>query len=228
MHPLQTQGDAQEAPEHAESPDRGVEELGLVLAAAPPHFPVRQQEVELDDVFADRTDGPVVLAVDVHAEAAAEGGEHRSGYDSGPPAVLDRVLPELLDRHAGLELDDSLTGIPGEDPLHAREVQADVSGVERGIAVALARAAEPDRHPVSPRELEHLEYALGRARPVDVARGARRPAPSPQAFEPLDRQGTRRHRRAGMGGPAHRSRRRKMRDGRWRITNMIGCQILGT
>src|SRR5665213_2791391 len=84
----------------------------------------------------------IILAVDVHRDHAAERWEHRSRHDGWPPAVLDRVFPKLLDRHARLAGDDASRGIPREDSVHPCEVDHNIFSAECCIAVAASRASK--------------------------------------------------------------------------------------
>src|SRR5207253_5686382 len=129
---------------HADPADRRVEQLRILGPAAAFRLAGRKEQLELQNMIADRADLEIVLAMDVHGRRAAERREHGPGDDRRPPAVLDGVLPELLDRHARLALDDAGLRVPLEDSRHASQVEAEVLGAQRSVAIAAAGAAETD------------------------------------------------------------------------------------
>src|SRR5688500_17251663 len=97
---------------------------------------------------------PIVLAVDVHGRAAAEGGVHRSRNDVRPPSVLDHILPELADGHARLHGNYAGIRIPLQYPVHPREVQANLLRIERSVPITAPRPPQPHRSTLFPRQLE--------------------------------------------------------------------------
>src|SRR5439155_22718085 len=115
----------------------------------------RRQQVEVEHVIAEGPDPEVVLAMDVHGESATDGREHGAGHHRRPPAVLEAVLPQHLDGHARFGGDHTRVGVPGQDPVHAGEVDDDVLVVEGGVAVAVPAAAEADGAPRGGGTREH-------------------------------------------------------------------------
>ena len=128
----------------------------------------REQRDELD-VLADRAHGEVVLAVDVHGDAAAEGRVHRPGHDRRPPAVRERVLPEVAGSSRPARASRRRSRGRSEDAVHARDVEHDAARVEGRVAVAAAGAAEADRAALLARARE------GRAHVVDAGEPGRTP-----------------------------------------------------
>src|SRR5947209_6387788 len=96
----------------------------------------RGQEIEFQGVLADRSGLEVVLAVDVHGEAAGESREHGARHHRRPPAVLDRPPPEPLDGQPRLGLDDPCLRVPAEHPVELAEVEDQAAAVEGRVAVA--------------------------------------------------------------------------------------------
>ena len=176
-HLLHTQGEAGEAAEHPEAADGGVEEVHVLLPAAAPDLSRRQQEVEVQDVVADRANLPVILSVHVHGGASAERGEHRARDHVRPPTLPDDRPTELLDGDARLGDGDAAVGIPGEDAVHVREIEADVPRIQRRVAVALPSTAETDAQACGARGREDLPDLVDRPRPADPARTACDEAP---------------------------------------------------
>ena len=91
-----------------------------------------------------------------------------------------------------------------------------IPSAARGVAVALARAPQPHRQAAGARKREDLAHPVERARAVDPAHHARRPAPGLDALEPVGWQ------------RRHTLSRWKTTEGMWRITYMIGRHLAGT
>src|SRR5262249_30247022 len=136
---LRLQADAREGTEQAERADRGVEELALALARARVHVPLRVEQVELEDRVPHRADGEVVLAVDVRGGDAADRREARARDDAWPPAVRQRVAPEVAHADAGLDFGHAGRGIEGEDAIETRAIDDDAARARARVAVAVAR-----------------------------------------------------------------------------------------
>src|SRR5262249_5662964 len=125
--------------------DGGGVKLGVLIGAARAHFPGGKEEIEAEDMLAEGSFAPRVLAVDVGGSSAANGNGHNAGDDGGHPAIGKSVAPELFDGGAWLNGDLARGGIPGEDAVHQGGVEDDGAGVEGGVAVAAARTAQGDR-----------------------------------------------------------------------------------
>ena len=157
--------------EHAEAADGGMEQIGVLRTRADLGVARRGQDLELLNPVPNRAGFPVVLAVDVHRRRAAEGREHRPRHDVGPPAILNSILPELLKGNARLDADKAGLRVPGEDALHAGQVEGDALGVQGGVAVGAARTTQADGSTGSAGVVEDGADAVGGAGAVDIAEG---------------------------------------------------------
>src|SRR5262249_25038212 len=188
--------------EEAEATDHRAEELGVGVGPDAAALSVRQHELELLDVLADRPDAPVVLAVDVGRRAPADGRMARAPDDGGPPPLLARVLPELPDRDARLDADPSRGRIPVEHALHPRHVERQLARGERRVAVALTGAAEADLEVLAMGDLECVGDAVQGARPEHATRSGERSPPAGELLAGRQRcaRQARRLRRFGESG----------------------------
>lgn len=84
MHSLHLKLDAEDDSEEASGADH-LEKEGVILGEDGV-LSVWEEDFDFDDVIADGAGFEGVFAVEVHAECAAEGGEHRSADDGGPVA----------------------------------------------------------------------------------------------------------------------------------------------
>jgi len=92
---LSRSGQARDAPEHAEAPIAAVEGSAFSSPARAEEGAIREEQLEREDVVAERPHLPVVLAVDVHRRRPASVTRMVPGTNRRPPAVLDHVAPEL-------------------------------------------------------------------------------------------------------------------------------------
>src|SRR5690606_25702451 len=100
------------------------------------------EEIELEHVVAEGPDPEVVLPVDVHGDAAAQGRPHRAGHHCRPVAVFDRAAPQPLDGHPRLGLEDTRRRLPAKHSVQPGGIDDEATAMNRSISVAPPRTPE--------------------------------------------------------------------------------------
>src|SRR5690242_12712417 len=111
-------------------------------------------------MVADRPHLKVVLAVDIHGRASADGRIHGSRHYKRPPAVLDGVLPYLLNGDARLAADDAGIRIPVRNAVHAGQVQAYLFGGRGRVPIAAPSSSKTYLQAPFSGKLENLVDSL--------------------------------------------------------------------
>ncbi len=144
IHFLHLERDRGEYPQHAHPADHGAEQVAVLFRTAGDPCAGGQQRSELEHMVADGAHLEVVFSVDVHPQAAAQGGGHRAGNDGRPPAIRQDDLPEFRERDSRLGGHHPCFGIPLEDLVHPLQVEHHAEAVEGSIVVTASRTAKSD------------------------------------------------------------------------------------
>ena len=156
MHLLELEFDLQKATEHAETADRRMKDLDVVLPIAAQDLPARQGQGEGPDMITETAHRVVVLAVDIHGRSAAHTHVHGSRHDRRPPSMRDGAAPQLADRHPRLHPRNPGVRVERKDLVEAGEIHHLPTAVHRGIAIAATRSPQAQASTICAQRREHL------------------------------------------------------------------------